>query len=72
MTFCLGPDGNNAVFNGTQRTEFYISHENIARLTKASAEIAYQPLTTPVFGSGVVYDCDNAVNKQISSLLKGL
>ena len=47
MTFCLGPDGNHFVFN--------------VPLAKASAEGAYQKLTMPVFGKGVIYDVENAV-----------
>ena len=56
MTFCLGPDGNNTVFN--------------AKLSQASAQEAYQKLTTPVFGEGVVYDCDNALLMQQKKMAK--
>jgi sterol 14-demethylase len=56
MTFCLGPDGNNLVFN--------------AKLSQASAQEAYQKLTTPVFGAGVVYDCDNALLMQQKKMAK--
>jgi sterol 14-demethylase len=45
MTVCLGPQGNDFVFNG--------------KLADVSAEEAYTHLTTPVFGEGVVYDCPN-------------
>jgi sterol 14-demethylase len=45
MTVCLGPKGNEFVFNG--------------KLSDVSAEEAYKHLTTPVFGEGVVYDCPN-------------
>lgn len=45
MTVCLGPKGNDFVFNG--------------KLADVSAEEAYKHLTTPVFGEGVVYDCPN-------------
>lgn len=45
MTVCLGPKGNDVVFNG--------------KLAQVSAEEAYTHLTTPVFGEGVVYDCPN-------------
>lgn len=45
MTVCLGPSGNDFVFN--------------AKINDVSAEDAYQHLTTPVFGEGVVYDCPN-------------
>lgn len=45
-TVCLGPNGNNFVLNGKH--------------TDLSAEEVYSPLTTPVFGSGVVFDCPNA------------
>lgn len=45
MTVCLGPQGNDFVFNG--------------KLAEVSAEDAYTHLTTPVFGEGVVYDCPN-------------
>ncbi|KAF9437506.1 Lanosterol 14-alpha-demethylase [Entomortierella beljakovae] len=45
FTVCLGIEGNNFVFN--------------AKLADVSAEESYTPLTTPVFGKGVVYDCPN-------------
>ncbi|AET40448.1 sterol 14-demethylase Ecym_6045 [Eremothecium cymbalariae DBVPG len=45
MTVHLGPKGHEFVLN--------------ARLAEVSAEEAYTKLTTPVFGSGVVYDCPN-------------
>lgn len=45
FTVCLGVEGNNFVFN--------------AKLADVSAEESYKPLTTPVFGKGVVYDCPN-------------
>jgi len=46
MTVCLGPRGNDFVFN--------------AKLNDVSAEEAYKHLTTPVFGKGVIYDCPNS------------
>nr|QEI47035.1 lanosterol 14-alpha demethylase [Candida parapsilosis]QEI47039.1 lanosterol 14-alpha demethylase [Candida parapsilosis] len=46
MTVYLGPKGHEFVFN--------------AKLSDVSAEDAYQHLTTPVFGKGVIYDCPNA------------
>ncbi|KAM5353968.1 hypothetical protein ACJ41O_000618 [Fusarium nematophilum] len=46
VTCCLGVDGNDFVLN--------------SRLQDANAEEIYSPLTTPVFGSDVVYDCPNA------------
>lgn len=45
MTVYLGPKGHEFVFN--------------SKLQDVSAEEAYSPLTTPVFGKGVVYDCPN-------------
>ncbi|ORX82040.1 lanosterol 14-alpha demethylase [Basidiobolus meristosporus CBS 931.73] len=45
MTYALGTEGNNFVLNAKH------SHVN--------AEDAYRPLTKPVFGEGVVYDCPN-------------
>ncbi|GJJ78120.1 sterol 14alpha-demethylase [Entomortierella parvispora] len=45
FTVCLGVEGNNFVFN--------------AKTADVSAEESYTPLTTPVFGKGVVYDCPN-------------
>ena len=45
FTVCLGIEGNNFVFN--------------AKTADVSAEESYTPLTTPVFGKGVVYDCPN-------------
>lgn len=47
MTACLGPKGNDFVFNG--------------KLSDVSAEEAYSHLTTPVFGEGVVYDVPNHI-----------
>ena len=47
MTVCLGTQGNNFILNG--------------RLQDVNAEEIYVNLTTPVFGSGVVYDCPNAL-----------
>ncbi|KAI0427348.1 cytochrome P450 [Xylaria sp. FL1042] len=46
LTVCLGPEGNEFVLNG--------------RVSDVNAEDIYGPLTTPVFGSDVVYDCPNA------------
>ncbi|KAF4454767.1 cytochrome P450, family 51 (sterol 14-demethylase) [Fusarium austroafricanum] len=43
---CLGVDGNDFVLN--------------SRIQDANAEEIYRPLTTPVFGSDVVYDCPNS------------
>lgn len=47
MTACLGPKGNDFVFNG--------------KLSEVSAEEAYSHLTTPVFGEGVVFDVPNNI-----------
>lgn len=46
MTVCLGPKGQEFVFN--------------SKLSDVSAEEAYSHLTTPIFGEGVVYDCPNS------------
>ncbi|KAK1827422.1 cytochrome P450 [Podospora conica] len=45
-TVYLGPAGNEFILNG--------------RLADLNAEDVYGPLTTPVFGPGVIYDCSNA------------
>lgn len=45
-TVCLGTKGNDFILNG--------------KLKDVNAEEIYQPLTTPVFGKDVVYDCPNA------------
>ncbi|ODV81654.1 cytochrome P450 [Suhomyces tanzawaensis NRRL Y-17324] len=45
MTVYLGPRGQEFVLN--------------AKANDVSAEDAYQHLTTPVFGEGVIYDCPN-------------
>ncbi|KIJ52426.1 hypothetical protein M422DRAFT_243211 [Sphaerobolus stellatus SS14] len=45
VTVALGPKGNNFILGG--------------KLSDVSAEEVYTPLTTPVFGKGVVYDCPN-------------
>ena len=46
MTVCLGTKGNEFILNG--------------KLRDVNAEEVYTPLTTPVFGKDVVYDCPNA------------
>ena len=45
-TVCLGTKGNDFILNG--------------KLRDVNAEEIYSPLTTPVFGSDVVYDCPNS------------
>ncbi|KAL9121328.1 MAG: hypothetical protein Q9187_002116 [Circinaria calcarea] len=45
-TVCLGTKGNEFILNG--------------KLKDVNAEEVYTPLTTPVFGKGVVYDCPNS------------
>lgn len=45
-TVCLGTKGNDFILNG--------------KLSQVNAEEIYTPLTTPVFGRDVVYDCPNA------------
>ncbi|KAF8522681.1 lanosterol 14-alpha-demethylase [Gautieria morchelliformis] len=57
MTAALGPKGSNFVLG--------------AKLTHASAEDVYAPLTTPVFGAGVVYDCPNHVFMEQKKFVKG-
>ncbi|KAJ4301144.1 serine/threonine protein kinase [Kalmusia sp. IMI 367209] len=46
MTVCLDTKGNNFILNGKTRD--------------VNAEEIYNPLTGPVFGKDVVYDCPNA------------
>jgi len=46
MTVCLDTAGNNFILNG--------------KIKDVNAEEIYSPLTTPVFGKDVVYDCPNA------------
>ena len=43
---CLGVKGNDFILNG--------------KLKDVNAEEVYTPLTTPVFGTDVVYDCPNS------------
>ncbi|EFW13572.1 Lanosterol 14-alpha-demethylase [Coccidioides posadasii str. Silveira] len=45
VTVYLGVKGNEFILNG--------------KLQDVNAEEVYSPLTTPVFGSGVIYDCPN-------------
>ncbi|PLB41256.1 cytochrome P450 [Aspergillus candidus] len=45
-TVCLGIQGNEFILNG--------------KLKDVNAEEVYRPLTAPVFGSDVVYDCPNS------------
>lgn len=56
MHVALGPRGNDLVLN--------------AKLAYVSAEQAYTPLTTPVFGEGVVYDVPNHVLMQQKKFVK--
>ncbi|KAL9603357.1 MAG: hypothetical protein Q9219_001219 [cf. Caloplaca sp. 3 TL-2023] len=44
------------VFLGTKGNEFILN----GKLKDANAEEIYSPLTTPVFGHSVIYDCPNA------------
>ncbi len=44
------------MFLGTKGNEFILN----GKLKDANAEEIYRHLTTPVFGTGVVYDCPNA------------
>ncbi|KAF2740516.1 lanosterol 14-alpha-demethylase [Polyplosphaeria fusca] len=46
MTVCLDTKGNNFILNG--------------KLKDVNAEEVYNPLTGPVFGKDVVYDCPNS------------
>ncbi|KAE8339445.1 hypothetical protein BDV24DRAFT_165401 [Aspergillus arachidicola] len=45
-----------AVYLGTQGNEFILN----GKLKDVNVEEVYSPLTTPVFGSDVVYDCPNS------------
>ncbi|KAL7269579.1 Lanosterol 14-alpha-demethylase [Rhizina undulata] len=56
MTVCLGPKGNDFVFNG--------------KLAEVCAEEAYAHLTVPVFGEGVVYDVPNHVLMEQKKFMK--
>ncbi|KAJ3380334.1 Lanosterol 14-alpha-demethylase [Lobulomyces angularis] len=56
MTFCLGSEGNNFVFN--------------VKLKDATAEGAYLKLTRPVFGTEVVYDVENSVFMEQKKFVK--
>ena len=44
------------VYVGTQGNEFILN----GKLKDVNAEDIYTPLTTPVFGKDVVYDCPNS------------
>jgi sterol 14-demethylase len=46
MTVYVGTKGNEFILNG--------------KLKDVNAEDIYSPLTTPIFGKDVVYDCSNA------------
>lgn len=46
MTVCLGTEGNELILNG--------------KLQDVNAEEIYSPLTTPVFGKDIIYDCPNS------------
>ncbi len=45
-TVCLGTTGTDLILNG--------------KIKDVNAEEIYSPLTTPVFGKDVVYDCPNS------------
>ncbi|EDO18892.1 hypothetical protein Kpol_1023p61 [Vanderwaltozyma polyspora DSM 70294] len=45
ITVYLGPNGNDFIFN--------------ANVDEVSAKDVYSRMTTPVFGKGVIYDCDH-------------
>ncbi|KAK4223426.1 cytochrome P450 51 [Podospora fimiseda] len=47
MTAYFGIEGNDFILNGKNQ--------------ELNAEEIYSPLTTPVFGSGVIYDCPNSM-----------
>lgn len=56
MTVALGPAGSNLVLNG--------------KLSQVNAEEAYTHLTTPVFGTDVVYDCPNHLLMEQKKFMK--
>ncbi|KAJ2664521.1 Lanosterol 14-alpha-demethylase [Coemansia sp. RSA 1200] len=56
MTVCVDIDGNDFVFN--------------AKHSAVTAEDAYNSLTKPVFGEGVVYDVPNAVLMEQKRMVK--
>ncbi|KTW32129.1 sterol 14-demethylase [Pneumocystis jirovecii RU7] len=56
MTVALGPKGNDLVFNG--------------KLSSLSAEEAYTHLTTPVFGTDVIYDVPNHILMEQKKFIK--
>ncbi|KAI8325003.1 lanosterol 14-alpha demethylase erg11, partial [Martensiomyces pterosporus] len=56
MTVCVDIDGNDFVFN--------------AKHSSVTAEDAYNSLTKPVFGEGVVYDVPNAVLMEQKRMVK--
>ncbi|EED19828.1 cytochrome P450, putative [Talaromyces stipitatus ATCC 10500] len=56
VTVYLGAQGNNFVLNGKQ--------------SELSAEDVYSRLTTPVFGSGVIFDCETSKFLQQKKFIK--
>ncbi|EGF98193.1 uncharacterized protein MELLADRAFT_46108 [Melampsora larici-populina 98AG31] len=56
ITVALGPQGNSLVLNG--------------KLSEVNAEEAYTHLTTPVFGTDVVYDVPNPILMQQKKFIK--
>ncbi|KAJ2701827.1 Lanosterol 14-alpha-demethylase [Coemansia sp. IMI 209128] len=56
MTVCVDIEGNDFVFN--------------AKHSCVTAEDAYNPLTKPIFGEGVVYDVPNAVLMEQKRMIK--
>jgi len=56
MTVALGPAGSNMILNG--------------KLQHVNAEEAYTHLTTPVFGTDVVYDCPNHLLMEQKKFMK--
>lgn len=57
-TVCLGTKGNDFILNG--------------KLKDVNAEEIYHPLTTPVFGKDVVYDCPNSKLMEQKKVRDGL
>ncbi|KAK9893592.1 cytochrome P450 [Cystobasidium minutum MCA 4210] len=56
INVALGPGGSNMILNG--------------KLSHVNAEEAYTHLTTPVFGSDVVYDCPNHLLMEQKKFMK--
>lgn len=75
ITVALGPKGNNLSLGGkisqVSAEEAYTVSLYASLVQYGLLTIAWQHLTTPVFGKGVVYDCPNEMLMQQKKFVSG-